>query len=336
MGLLSFRDVHVEFARKGRAPVHAVAGVDLDLEEGEILGLVGESGCGKSTLARAGVGLMPLSGGEVVFDGEPIRHVRGRARPERERKLQMVFQDPFASLNPRRRIGEQITDALRGHASRQERRRRAGALLEQVGLEARDAPRYPHQFSGGQRQRIAIARALAPEPRVIVADEPVAALDASIQAQVANVLVELRRDLGLSILFISHDLSLVRHVCDRVAVMYLGRIAELGPTASMWRLPLHPYTEALIRAVPHPEQVGVAPSGLPGEVPDPADPPDGCVFHPRCPYAHDACMPEHPSLRTVGDARQVACVLHEPGGQARRPEEAARAPAGERPGGAHP
>jgi oligopeptide/dipeptide ABC transporter ATP-binding protein len=276
---------------------------------------VGESGCGKSTLARAAVGLVRPLAGTIRFEGREVKPLTRGARPHELARLQMVFQNPFSSLNPRRRIGQQIGDALAvlGLAARPQRAARVAQLLEQVGLPARAARGYPHEFSGGQRQRVAIARALAASPSVIVLDEPLASLDASAQAQIANLLVSLARELELGLLLISHDLAIVRHVADDVAVMYLGLIAETAPTAQLWATPLHPYTEALIAAVPHADGAGTLPEALPGEVPDPSRPPPGCRFHPRCPYAFDRCPAEEPALVELAPRRSAACWLQRPG-----------------------
>jgi peptide/nickel transport system ATP-binding protein len=308
---LALRDVEVVYERRGRERVRAVAGSSLTVERGQIVGLVGESGCGKSSLARAAVGLVRPAAGSVVFEGREVKPLTRRARPRELARLQMVFQNPYSSLNPRRKVGSQLGDALDalGLAPRRGRRARIEELLDLVGLPAAAAARFPHQFSGGQRQRIAVARALAAEPSVLVLDEPLASLDASAQAQLANLLVDLSRRLSLSLLLISHDLAIVRHVADVVSVMYLGLIVETGPTRPLWSLPLHPYTEALIGAVPSPDGRGTLPEALPGEVPDPARPPIACRFHPRCPYAFDRCSEEEPSLLEVAPARSAACWL---------------------------
>ncbi|HEV3460569.1 MAG TPA: oligopeptide/dipeptide ABC transporter ATP-binding protein [Candidatus Dormibacteraeota bacterium] len=328
MSVLDVTDVVVEYRRPGRDPVRAVAGVSLSLDAARILGLVGETGCGKSSLARAAVGLVRPSAGSVRFNGELVTPLGRRTRPMRQTRLQMVFQDPFSSLNPRRKAGEQIADglAISGKGSSGQRRVRVGDLLSQVGLPASAASRYPHEFSGGQRQRIAIARTLAAEPTVIVADEPLAALDASIKAQLANLMISLSRELGAGLLFISHDLAIVRHVADLVAVMYLGLVVEVAPTREMWAMPLHPYSEALIAAVPRLDRIRALPAALPGEVADPAHPPQGCRFHPRCPYVFDRCRIESPPLREVAPGRQVACWLQEQG-RARALPRAQRPPA---------
>jgi peptide/nickel transport system ATP-binding protein len=303
---LELRDVEVEYDRRGGGKVRAVAGASLSVQRGQIVGLVGESGCGKSSLARAAVGLVAPTAGTVLFEGRDVTPLTRRARPRELVRLQMVFQNPYSSLNPRRKIGSQLADGL-STASRT----RVGELLELVGLPAAAAARYPHQFSGGQRQRLAIARVLAADPTVIVLDEPLASLDASAQAQIANLLVSLSRELDLSLLLISHDLAIVRHVADVVSVMYLGRMVETGATRPLWQLPLHPYTEALIAAVPHADGSGFLPEALPGEVPDPANPPPGCRFNPRCPYAFARCVEEEPPLLPLPGGRRSACWLRD-------------------------
>jgi len=310
MSALEVNELVVEYERRGGSPVRAVVEATLAVERGEIVGLVGESGCGKSTLARAAVGLIAPSGGSVVFDGHELAALGRRARSRHDVRLQMVFQNPYASLNPRRRVGRQIADALSisGHANLDGR---VDELLEQVGLATGARSRFPHEFSGGQRQRIAIARALAADPSVLVLDEPLSSLDASAQAQIANLLVHLAQELGLGLLLISHDLGIVRQVAHRICVMYLGEIVESGPTDVVWSSPVHPYTEALIRAIPHADGAGFMPDALPGEVPDPARPPTGCRFHPRCPLAFGRCSVEHPSLEPVGADRSAACWLRD-------------------------
>jgi len=315
LSALELRDVVVEYERRGLEPVRAVAGASLEVERGQIVGLVGESGCGKSTLARAAVGMVAPLTGTIRFEGREVKPLTRGARPRELARLQMVFQNPFSSLNPRRRVGEQIGDALAvlGLVSRAQRAGRIAELLDQVGLPTAAAGGYPHEFSGGQRQRIAVARALAASPSIIVLDEPLASLDASAQAQIANLLVALARELELGLLLISHDLAIVRHVADAVAVMYLGLIAETAPTRQLWATPLHPYTEALIAAVPHADGAGTLPEALPGEVPDPSRPPPGCRFHPRCPYAFDRCRIEEPVLVELVPGREASCWLQRPG-----------------------
>jgi peptide/nickel transport system ATP-binding protein len=313
VSLLEIRDAEVVYRVAGRPPVRAVAGASLSVDGGQVVGLVGESGCGKSSLARAAVGLTPLAGGEVLFEGKPLPPLNRRARTRWASRVQMVFQNPYASLNPRRTIGSQIGDGLQlAGVEPGLRHGQAAALLEEVGIAPEAAGRYPHQFSGGQRQRIAIARALAADPSVIVLDEPLSSLDASAQAQVANLLVRLAHDRQLGLLLISHDLGIVHHVADAVSVMYLGVVVECAPTRDLWRAPQHPYTEALIAAIPHADGAGTLPEALPGEVPDPANPPTGCRFHPRCPYVFDRCPSEVPPLYDVGPGHESACFLRDP------------------------
>lgn len=335
VSLLELREIEVEYRRPGRMAVRAVAGASLAVDAGQVVGLVGETGCGKSTLARAAVGLVAPTDGSVWFEGRQVRPIGRRARARGEARLQMVFQNPFSSLNPRRRVGDQIADAMAilGLVPAGRRRERVRELLEQVGLPPNAAQRFPHQYSGGQRQRIAIARALAAQPSVIVLDEPLSSLDASAQAQVANLLKRLARDLNVGLLLISHDLAIVRHIADVVAVMCLGLVVETAPTRRLWSAPLHPYTEALIEAIPRADGKGWLPESLPGEVPDPARPPAGCRFHPRCPYAFDRCRTEAPPLVEITAGRSVACWLHEPGSRERAPASFARKTRGPSAGG---
>ncbi|MBP6903359.1 MAG: ATP-binding cassette domain-containing protein [Burkholderiaceae bacterium] len=313
MSLLSIESATKRYATPA-GDLQALDGVDLRLERGQTLGLVGESGCGKSTLARAVMGLLPLSSGRIRFDGEDIAALpRPRQLAWRARQ-QMVFQDPFASLNPRSRIGRILEEPLllHGRGKATERRARVAAALQRVGLAPQMAARHPHEFSGGQRQRIAIARALMLEPELLVCDEAVSALDVSVRAQVLNLLLELRAERGLALLFISHDLSVVQHLADRVAVMYLGRLVEEAPRAALWARPQHPYTQALIAAVPS-TRPGAAATALPallkGELPSPLQRPGGCAFHPRCPRAIARCSTERPELRPLDGGHRVACHL---------------------------
>jgi len=331
--LLDVRDLAVRFSvpgsggwfSRGGDQVRAVDGVSFSLARGETLGLVGESGCGKSTTGRAVLQLLRPAAGSVVFDGQPLHEFwqrrGGRWRwdsrlQELRQRMQMIFQDPFASLNPRMTVEAILAEPLRNFAvaSGGERRERIQQLLETVGMDPRALRRYPHEFSGGQRQRIGIARALALGPELIVADEPISALDVSIQAQIINLLADLRERLGLTLIFIAHDLAAVRHISDRIAVMYLGRIVELAPARTIVAAPRHPYTQALISAVPLPDPVHERTrqrTVLTGELPSPVNPPTGCPFHTRCPLREDRCSREIPTLRTIAPGHEVACHLVE-------------------------
>ncbi|GGE46945.1 ABC transporter ATP-binding protein [Primorskyibacter flagellatus] len=295
--------------------VHAVDGIDLRLMPGETLGLVGESGCGKSSAGKTILGLTPPTSGVIRLNGRRIDTLsRGSMRPLRK-DLQVVFQDPFSSLNPRMTVGDILAEPLRNFdvVPASGRDGRIAELLDRVGLPAAAAGRYPYEFSGGQRQRIGIARALAPEPKVIVCDESVSALDVSVQAQVINLLMDLQRDFGISYLFIAHDLAVVEHISHRVAVMYLGRIVEIADKAALYARPQHPYTEALLSAVPRPEP-GRARTRIPlkGDVPSPLNPPSGCRFHTRCPLAIDRCRTEVPAMTKLRPGHSVACHLRTP------------------------
>lgn len=317
--LLTVEDLHVSFSMRRtvagpRQELQAVAGVSFSVEAGTTLGLVGESGSGKSTMARAIVGLEPIKSGDVKFDGRSLRSLTRREWREVRRDIQLVFQDPYASLHPRMTALDAISEGWRarsGLVPRPRWRTEALELMERVGLNPDHADRLPNQFSGGQRQRIGIARALAMAPRLLVLDEPVSALDVSIQAQILNLLADLQADLGLTALFIAHDLAVVQHVSHRVAVMYLGRIAELGDREAIYQRPAHPYTRALLEAVPQLQPTPDArPEGtvLRGDVPSPVEPPSGCRFRTRCPWAVDECARTQPELSEHGPAREVACI----------------------------
>ncbi|WP_163849531.1 ABC transporter ATP-binding protein [Pseudooceanicola aestuarii] len=302
--------------RDSQVTVHALTDVSLTVPRREVLGVVGESGCGKSTLGRIVSGIYAPTAGSVTLDGKPVARGPDGNVEKLTTRVQMIHQDPFASLNPRMKVGETIAEGPRLHhiTPAGEAQARVSALLEQVGLEGAYANRLPHQFSGGQRQRIAIARALAMEPELLVLDEAVASLDVSIQAQVLNLFMDLRRDLDLTALFISHDLSVVRHVCDRVAIMYLGRVVELADAAALYQEPLHPYTRALFASVPTLGTGRASFHPIKGEIPSPINPPGGCAFHPRCPFAGPRCKVEVPVLKAPGaTARTVACHLHDGG-----------------------
>lgn len=293
--------------------VRAVDGVSFTIRQGETLGMVGESGCGKTTVGRTMLGLYPASGGRVVIDGDDIIHAKGRAMLNIRRKAQMIFQDPYASLNPRWTVNSIVSEPMRVHklfADDKERLERARELLGLVGLNPNLINRFPHEFSGGQRQRIGIARALASNPAFIVCDEPISALDVSIQAQVVNLLEELQDRFGLTYLFIAHDLSMVRHICDRVAVLYLGVMVELADRDELYEKPLHPYTQALLSAVPIPDprkDRARKRTILTGDVPSPLNPPSGCRFHTRCPIAMEKCKTDIPQWREAAPAHWVAC-----------------------------
>jgi oligopeptide transport system ATP-binding protein len=327
--LVAVRDLEVHFDPGGgawekfaggsdsRRVVKAVDGVSFEIKSGETLGLVGESGCGKSTLGRALLRLTPHTGGQVYFRGRELAHLSSAELRRTRRHMQMIFQDPYASLNPRMTVGQIVSEPLETFriAQGRELAARVGELLETVGLNARHAGRYPREFSGGQRQRIGIARALAANPVFIVADEPISALDVSIQAQILNLLERLRRERNLTYLFISHDLRAIRHLSDRIAVMYLGKFVELGAAPSVYSEPLMPYTKALISAVPFPDPEREATRRrvvLAGDVPSPLDPPAGCRFHTRCPYAIETCREVTPALAEIKPAHFAACIRISP------------------------
>jgi oligopeptide/dipeptide ABC transporter ATP-binding protein len=313
--ILSVRDLVKEFPARGGGKVHAVSGVSFDLAEGETLGIVGESGCGKSTTARCVVRLIEATSGQVLFRGRDVLRLGRRDLRKLRADLQIVFQDPYASLNPRMQVWSIVAEPLIVHGTpTKQARARAGELLELVKLRPEHAGRYPHEFSSGQRQRIGVARALALEPDVLVLDEPVSALDVSIQAGVLNLLEELRAQLNLSYLFIAHDLSVVRHISDRVAVMYLGQIMETGTRDDIYNHPAHPYTQALLSAVPIPDPAAERRRKrivLQGDLPSPVDPPSGCRFRTRCWKAQDVCAQEVPALVDRGQGHPAACHFAE-------------------------
>lgn len=309
--LIEVRELRKFFGPASR-PVRAVDGVSLDIHAGETLGLVGESGSGKSTIGRALLRLVDITSGRVSYRGEDLGAASGSRMRALRSKLQMIFQDPYASLNPRMRVRDILGEALRTHGlapGKQATQERIAELLRLVGLPPEHAARYPHEFSGGQRQRIGVARALSVQPEFIVADEPLSALDVSIQSQVMNLLCDLREQFSLTMLFISHDLDVVEYLCDRVVVLYLGRVMEVAPTQQLFARPLHPYTHALLAASPRPDPaVKVVHVPLNGDMPSPVDPPSGCVFRTRCAYALPACAQTRPEPRDMGGGRLKACI----------------------------
>ncbi len=317
--VLEVRDLKMHFPiraglmKKVVGHVYAVDGVSFHIERGETLGLVGESGCGKSTIGRMILRLYRPTGGEILFDGKDITNVKGEELTAVRKQMQMIFQDPFASLNPRFRVDELVGEAYRVHNADKAWESHVATLLEKVGLQPEHLRRYAHEFSGGQRQRIGIARALAMSPRLIVADEPVSALDVSIQAQVINLLDSLKEEFGFSFLFIAHDLSVVEHIADRVAVMYLGKMVELASDRDLYLNPKHPYTEALISAVPKAEAGAKRRERiiLRGDVPSPINPPSGCRFHTRCPYVKPECRETEPQMTEIAPKHWVACHLYD-------------------------
>jgi oligopeptide transport system ATP-binding protein len=300
--------------RRSVGSIRAVDGVSFDLHQGEILGLVGESGCGKSTLGRTILQLIRPTEGVVLLNGRDLTALRGQPLRQARAGFQMIFQDPYATLNPRMTVFDALSEAILAHRAvpRAEMTGRVGALLQKVGLPPRAQRKYPHEFSGGQRQRLAIARALAVEPQLIIADEPVSALDVSIQAQIINLLARISREMKLTLIFISHDLSVVNYISDRIAVMYLGKIVEIGPAARVFKHPLHPYSQALINAIPIPDPARearrerIVPAGDP---PSPLNPPSGCPFHPRCAHAQERCAREIPALEPFKDQNHLAACL---------------------------
>ena len=316
--LVEFRDVYKMFPvqagpfMRKKAVVHAVSGVSFNVKKGETLALVGESGCGKSTIGRLMINILPVTSGSVIFDGEEISKIKPEKMLERRKDMQIIFQDPYASLNPRMTVRDIVAEPLNTHriwSNKAKVTENVEELLEKCGIRPQLMTRYPHQFSGGQRQRIGIARALALNPRLVVCDEPVSALDVSIRSQILNLLGDLQQELKLTYLFISHDLGVVRCLSDRVCVMFLGKLCEYGTTRDIYERPLHPYTRFLLEAVPKPDPTQRKKKDvLPGEIPSPVNPPPGCRFHTRCPYAKEECRRVEPQLRDV-NGRKAACHI---------------------------
>ncbi len=325
-GLKVYFPVRAGILKRTVGVVKAVDGVDLDIRRGEILGLVGESGCGKTTVGRAILRLIPVTAGTVRFDGKELFSLKPSELKPLRREMQLVFQDPYSSLDPRSKVGDIVGEGLRVHGvtDRQERHERVRKALEMVGLQEEHMRRFPHEFSGGQRQRIGIARALVLNPKFVVCDEPVSALDVSIQSQVLNLLKDLQQELDLTLLFIAHDMSVVEHLCDRVAVMYLGKIVEVAERDELFRNPQHPYTRALMSAIPVADPRAKRERIiLQGDPPSPLRPPSGCRFHTRCPEAIEVCAQREPALVDLGRAHLCACHLRQPEGQ--MAQESARA-----------
>ncbi|WP_438433400.1 ABC transporter ATP-binding protein [Gorillibacterium sp. sgz500922] len=313
--LLEVKDMKKHFNIGGKM-LKAVDGVTFNVRKGETLGIVGESGCGKSTAGKTIIGLYDITGGDVLYNGKSIKNMSAKDRRSYTRSMQMVFQDPYASLNPRLTVGDVIAEGIDIHGlakSRAERTKRVHQLLDAVGLNSEHAGRFPHEFSGGQRQRIGIARALAIEPQFIIADEPISALDVSVQAQVINLFQQLQKERGLTYLFIAHDLAMVKHISDRIGVMYLGKMMEITSSTKLYAKPLHPYTQSLLSAIPIPDPEVERTREriiLQGEVPSPLNPPSGCPFRTRCPHAMEICSKEMPPMKEIEEGHYAACYLY--------------------------
>ncbi len=312
--LIEIKNLKKHFETAEGTLVQAVDGVSFSINKGETLGLVGESGCGKTTCGRTTMGLYSITDGDIYFKGQHINDVKGEARKKLRKEMQIIFQDPYASLNPRMTVGEIIAEGMDNFKMYDSKKRaeKVQELLSLVGLNKEHASRFPHEFSGGQRQRIGIARALAVEPEFIVCDEPISALDVSIQAQIVNLLIKLQKKFGLTYLFIAHDLSMVKHISDKVGVMYLGKLVEIGPSEEIFKNPKHPYTKALISAIPIPDpnyEKNKVSIKLEGELPSPINPPSGCRFRTRCSYVKDICITQEPELKEIGNDYKCACHL---------------------------